>query len=956
MHLLGALTGADSEELIGALRNKKGKRVRVLVLVAFCVIIFFAAYYQFDKLYFDDIDKIIAGSSSTQTNRTINDVKDLFGRPVVMMQMLRAARATKQLTLVGGTRASPSAWGSYDPAPFDAQFGAVQTTFGGTYRSVTPQSVYMGLDWTSTGLYTAVTRSKKTAAGGAGPGAEATTRTGLHVQSTDPSSQELVSNDPLRSGARVTSMPMIRSGTITNTGVQGREVTGVLVRDETRAVDGSSSYDPRERPWYVKQGKKDEAKLAAAVARGGVASVYAPEEKTWTWTEPYIFSDGSSSGLVGITLTDGFIFTVKADEKRAEAAWKEYRAATELSGTGPVGTVFGGKNRIDVRHNTTTRFGAFAIDLTMDVIEKRLADSITLYDTKAGDNTTTTDDQNNINAAKTAATAATAVAAAAAAAADPGNTALATAAAVAAKSAADARVAKVASTASSSAYNSGISSTEDDIRSLPAAPGYKLGIVFIIDRNGFMIASSEASSEIARTNDCGKVVRVSASNASVVGVTTAFIWEEINKKNALGNLRMTESNNGMRSISFKSNKVPFQLDAEKSNVIADAGQVFKVTVAPLDLDNGISWYTVVALRENMFTGDFRADSNVALLTICVIIGVVTLASSPALGLLATVGAKKDLVEAQEELSSRLNEVFKLKPDSEEFFQIFLRLLMSSVLAANLAQRLANKDEMQPSNLLKQVRVMFHQQKKEARALFNRLDEDGSGSVSRREFCAVATQLGFSGSQGELDNMFDAFDRDGNGQLTYAELLGEEEDGMTRTESHSNWMWTGGEGKTGGKAGKGADGGDGGAGGGEEDAGSDNSSVMSEEEEDKGDDAGEETVATWHERQRALGYIIDTYAGRNLLDMLRYQRQKSYFRKRFYLVHTSRAYSLCLAMIFACFLLVAVFEAPGGRYGMRPRYNNTENCPDMPTYVYICVYMCRGYIILHSQERELSRRA
>ena len=874
MHLLGALTGADSEELIGALRNKKGKRVRLLVLVAFCVIIFGSAYYQVDKSYFDDIDNIIAGSSSTQTNRTINEVKDLFGRPVLMMQMLRAARATQQLTLIDGTRASPSAWGSYDPAPFDAQFGAVQSTFGGTYGSVAPQSVYVGLDWTSTGLYTAVTRSKKTAAG-AGPGADAAMRTGLHVQSTDPSSQELVSNGPLRSGARVTSMPMIHSGTITNTGVQGGEVTGVLVRDETRAVDGNSSYDPRVRPWYVAQEKKDEAKLAAAVARGGVVSVYTAEEKTWTWTEPYIFSDGSSSGLVGITLTDGFIFTVKADEKRAEAAWKEYQAATDSSGVGKNRTVFGGKNRIDVRHNTTTRFGAFAVDLTMDVIEKRLADSITLYDTKAGDNTSTAGG-NNINAAK-----------AAAAAADPGKSALATAA---------------------------------------ASTGYKLGIVFIIDRNGFMIASSEISSETARTNDCGKVVRVSASNASVVGVTTAFIWEEIKKKNALGDL----SNNGMRSISFKSNKVPFQLDAEKSNVIADSGQVFKVTVAPLELDNGISWYTVVALRENMFTGDFRADSNVALLTICVIIGVVALASSPALGLLAAVGAKKDLVEAQEELSSRLNEVFKLKPDSEEFFQIFLRLLMPSVLAANLAQRLANKDEMQPSNLLKQVRVMFHQQKNEARALFNRMDEDGSGSVSRREFCAVATQLGFNGSQGELDNMFDAFDRDGNGQLTYAELLGEE-DGMTRTETGSNWMWTGGEGKTGGKTGKGSDGG---AGVDEEDAGSDNSSVMSEEDEDSEDDAGEETVATWHERQRALGYIIDTYAGRNLLDMLRYQRQKSYFRKKFYLIHTSRTYSLCLAVIFACFLLVAVFEAPGGRYGMRPKYNNTDNCPDMPKYVCI----------------------
>jgi Ca2+-binding EF-hand superfamily protein len=51
-------------------------------------------------------------------------------------------------------------------------------------------------------------------------------------------------------------------------------------------------------------------------------------------------------------------------------------------------------------------------------------------------------------------------------------------------------------------------------------------------------------------------------------------------------------------------------------------------------------------------------------------------------------------------------------------------------------------------------------------LFNELDKDGSGRLGRDELRVAVSKLGIKVSGSELETMFDSFDEDGDGNLSY----------------------------------------------------------------------------------------------------------------------------------------------------------------------------------------------
>jgi len=55
-------------------------------------------------------------------------------------------------------------------------------------------------------------------------------------------------------------------------------------------------------------------------------------------------------------------------------------------------------------------------------------------------------------------------------------------------------------------------------------------------------------------------------------------------------------------------------------------------------------------------------------------------------------------------------------------------------------------------------------------LFNELDRDGSGRLGREELTAAVNKLGIKVQKSELETMFDSFDEDGDGNLSYPEFV------------------------------------------------------------------------------------------------------------------------------------------------------------------------------------------
>ena len=54
-------------------------------------------------------------------------------------------------------------------------------------------------------------------------------------------------------------------------------------------------------------------------------------------------------------------------------------------------------------------------------------------------------------------------------------------------------------------------------------------------------------------------------------------------------------------------------------------------------------------------------------------------------------------------------------------------------------------------------------------LFHEWDDDGSGSISKKEFCKALPALGLECPMSEIESLFDSWDPDGSGAIELAEL-------------------------------------------------------------------------------------------------------------------------------------------------------------------------------------------
>jgi hypothetical protein len=92
--------------------------------------------------------------------------------------------------------------------------------------------------------------------------------------------------------------------------------------------------------------------------------------------------------------------------------------------------------------------------------------------------------------------------------------------------------------------------------------------------------------------------------------------------------------------------------------------------------------------------------------------------------------------------------------------------MPSVVNANMRMRLLNEDELDPPNLFEDLRECLAQEGRRSDQMFRQFDIDGTGGVDREEFAIVCKEMGYDASPEELDALFKAFDKDGNGKRAY----------------------------------------------------------------------------------------------------------------------------------------------------------------------------------------------
>ena len=72
-----------------------------------------------------------------------------------------------------------------------------------------------------------------------------------------------------------------------------------------------------------------------------------------------------------------------------------------------------------------------------------------------------------------------------------------------------------------------------------------------------------------------------------------------------------------------------------------------------------------------------------------------------------------------------------------------------------------------------------------RALFDRIDVDGSGTLEREEIAMLATKMGRGLKSAELDSAMEAMDADGNGSVDFDEFY---QCKFACGSSRLAWLW------------------------------------------------------------------------------------------------------------------------------------------------------------------------
>ena len=79
------------------------------------------------------------------------------------------------------------------------------------------------------------------------------------------------------------------------------------------------------------------------------------------------------------------------------------------------------------------------------------------------------------------------------------------------------------------------------------------------------------------------------------------------------------------------------------------------------------------------------------------------------------------------------------------------------------------DESSDKSVAQQLRDILSKNAVRVVDLFREWDEDGNGSVSKKEFRKAMPLLGFDAPRAQIDQLFDSFDPDGGGAISIDEL-------------------------------------------------------------------------------------------------------------------------------------------------------------------------------------------
>ena len=105
------------------------------------------------------------------------------------------------------------------------------------------------------------------------------------------------------------------------------------------------------------------------------------------------------------------------------------------------------------------------------------------------------------------------------------------------------------------------------------------------------------------------------------------------------------------------------------------------------------------------------------------------------------------------------------------FIVICQIVLINVVVAVLLDKMVTEDAPDPEELevVDKLQRMLAQEADRLQLLFRSWDEDGSGTVSKREWRKAIRSLGYRGPSSILDQIFDSIDRDRSGELEYAEI-------------------------------------------------------------------------------------------------------------------------------------------------------------------------------------------
>ncbi|EOD24259.1 voltage dependent ion channel [Emiliania huxleyi CCMP1516] len=106
------------------------------------------------------------------------------------------------------------------------------------------------------------------------------------------------------------------------------------------------------------------------------------------------------------------------------------------------------------------------------------------------------------------------------------------------------------------------------------------------------------------------------------------------------------------------------------------------------------------------------------------------------------------------------------------FIIVCQIVLINVVVAVLLDKMVEEEDApdpEEMSVIEKLHQMLAQEYGQLQALFRSWDDDGSGTVSRREWCKAIQSLGYRGPRSVLHQIFDSMDRDKSGELDFAEI-------------------------------------------------------------------------------------------------------------------------------------------------------------------------------------------